>query len=1120
MRLAILPLLTLALATSISFAAEPTGDRTVVERMPGLVAFWTFSEEPGQQRRSSGTREALPLDEVNGPIQRVEGGPFSGYSAEFNGKQYLRIKYAETGRLNISGPDAQVSMFAVVRIIDLKQSRTIAGMWSEGKGANDDTGTRQYSLLMNMPTYGGPRQLTPHISSEGGVTRRADGSAFPWCADYAATKREVPEEEWCTLGFTYNSKYIRAYINGVLEERKLDAAKDKRTDPYFTQEGPGGKDRGMNPYYHGRGIFTYDPAKHDTTKPGGGADFTVAARYAVGSFLGEATKGRFGGLAVFDRALTDAEMLALHNAAGIDKLQVATQEALNNKPPRAVSGIYPHLAMFNDEGECGTGAVVPWTDRLWAITYAPHKPEGSSDKLYEITPTLRQIVRPESVGGTPANRMLHRESRQLFIGPYVIDDQRRVRVLTPKAMFGRLTGNARHLTDPANKIYFATMEEGLYEVDVASLAVTELWADEQRKSGRHADLPGYHGKGLYSGQGRVVYANNGDHAKEALSNPRVPSGVLASWDGKADAWTVVRRNQFTEVTGPGGLYGNTNPETDPIWSMGWDHRSLLLMVLEKGEWRTFRLPKASHSYDGAHGWNTEWPRIRDIGEDDLLMTMHGMFWRFPRTFGGETARGIRPRSAYLKVIGDFCRWNDRLVFGCDDTAKSEFLNKRKVKGEIEGPGQSQSNLWFTPPSLPDQLGPALASGSVWQREAIKQGDISDPFLFSGWQRRSAHFVNEGDRPTSFVVEIDKRGTGEWSKLMMISVPAGQSEWKEFGGEAAGEWIRVTAGADCAKATVHFTFGNAETRTDKSDAIFDGLAQISDESQIGGLVRARGENKRTLQLAARRHTGTTVEEIGSYELDAALNLEPIPEAVAHEWLKSRIPVPRDVVTVDAASILIVDDRGRRWRLPKTDDAYDAPMHAGQMRLSREVATERDLFQAHGTFYELPAENADGFAKLRPIATHRLRISDYCSYRGLLVLTGLRPNARAGEHIIGSSDYRAALWVGAIDDLWRLGNPRGTGGPWHNAAVKANQPSDPYLLWGYDRRAITLSHTSSALVTMTIEVDLTGEGLWVEHTKIDVAPSQTASRTFPAAFQARWLRIRASHDCTATALLEYE
>ncbi len=32
------------------------------------------------------------------------------------------------------------------------------------------------------------------------------------------------------------------------------------------------------------------------------------------------------------------------------------------------SGIYPHLAYYNNEGECGTGAVVPWADRLWVIT--------------------------------------------------------------------------------------------------------------------------------------------------------------------------------------------------------------------------------------------------------------------------------------------------------------------------------------------------------------------------------------------------------------------------------------------------------------------------------------------------------------------------------------------------------------------------------------------------------------------------------------------------------------------------------------------------------------------------------------------------------------------------------
>ncbi len=248
--------------------------------------------------------------------------------------------------------------------------------------------------------------------------------------------------------------------------------------------------------------------------------------------------------------------------------------------PRSVSGIYPHLAMFNDEGECGTGAVVPWADRLWVITYAPHKPQGSSDKLYEITAELVQTVRPESIGGTPANRMIHRESEQLFIGPYVIDAKGGVRVIPPDKMFGRLTGNARHLTDPAGKIYYATMEEGIYEVDVQSLAVTKLWTDEQQKDGRHADLPGYHGKGLYSGQGRLVYANNGDHAPAALKDPddAVRRARRVGRQGRT-TWTVVRRNQFTEVTGPGGIFGNENPATDPLWSIGWDHRSLILMLL-------------------------------------------------------------------------------------------------------------------------------------------------------------------------------------------------------------------------------------------------------------------------------------------------------------------------------------------------------------------------------------------------------------------------------------------------------------------------------------------------------------------------------------------------------------
>lgn len=306
-------------------AEAKTRMRTAMEdviKAPGLVAFWIFGENAGTPRQSIISGAPLPLEEVGGPIPRVKGGSFSGSSAQFDGSHYFRIPRAKIGALDISGKAAQVSMFAVVKLDEIgKWGGTIAGIWSEGQGANDDTGTRQYAMLFNMPTYGGLRQLTPHVSSEGGVSRRADGSALPWCVDYAAPRSELPVGRWVTLGFTYDGTHITAYLDGVLEKREMDPVKDKRDDRYFTSEGPGGGPRGMNPYYHGRGIFRYDPSLHAESKPKGPADFTVGARYAGGSMLGEALKGRMAGLAVFNRALTADEMKRLHKAAALDSLK-------------------------------------------------------------------------------------------------------------------------------------------------------------------------------------------------------------------------------------------------------------------------------------------------------------------------------------------------------------------------------------------------------------------------------------------------------------------------------------------------------------------------------------------------------------------------------------------------------------------------------------------------------------------------------------------------------------------------------------------------------------------------------------------------------------------------------
>jgi hypothetical protein len=794
------------------------------------------------------------------------------------------------------------------------------------------------------------------------------------------------------------------------------------------------------------------------------------------------------------------------------------------------SGIYPHLAYYNNEGECGTGAVVPWQGDLWVVTYGPHLPYGSSDKLCQITPELQQIIRPESIGGTPANRMVHRESNQLFIGPYAIDAEKNVRTIPYGRMPGRHTGNARHLTDPENMIYYGTMEEGFYEVNVHTLEVNTLFSDgnrspeeQARNTGSAADLlPGAHGKGLYSGQGVLVYSNNGERSPEALKQFDIESGALAEWDG--EHWKVVRRNQFVEVTGPGGIWGNANPDTDPIWATGWDHKSLLLGVRHHTHgWAFYRLPKSSHSYDGAHGWNTEWPRIRDVGtaeKPEYLMTMHGMFWTFPETFAKGNTAGIRPRSAYLKVIGDFARWMDRLVFGCDDSAQREFLNKRAAKGGIEGPGQSNSNLWFTSFDQPDNLGPSTTSGAVWLEEGIAAGEASEPFLFAGWSNRTAWVHNSGKQRTTFFFQVDNNGEDTWSDLQSVALEAGSSVNISFSAEAAGEWIRVVADRP-GMATVQFAYTEPDTRSAEAADIFAGLSGVEQGSSLAGLLYGLGDDRRALGLAAVQFDGEAEEKTGYYELNAQMELVRKEDPETESFIRERFAIPREVVHIDDASVLVVDDLGRRWRLPFGHGAYTDHTANGALRIAREVATERDLFSCHGTFYELPAENADGFAKIRPVASHDYRIHDYASYRGMLIMTGIEPGVATGNpHIVRSQDGRAAVWAGVIDDLWKMGKPTGHGGPWKDTRVKPGVPSDPYLIGFYDEKQLTLSHDQDMAVTFTLEVDPVGHGPWMAYKKIEVAPGQKAAYSFPADFQARWIRLAGDKDCAATAWFEYK
>ncbi len=815
------------------------------------------------------------------------------------------------------------------------------------------------------------------------------------------------------------------------------------------------------------------------------------------------------------------------------------------EPHIAISGRYPHLAMFNQEdfGECGVGAVAAWQDRLWVITYHQHSPAGSSDKLWIIDGELNRESFPDSVGGTPANRMIHRESNQLLIGPYLIDEDRNVRVIPmgggPDApeqnkLFGRLTATARHLDEPANKVYHFDMEGLLYEVDVHTLDVELLYARA---------IPGWHAKGGYTGQGRLVLANNGewgagsvepfqpfDYQIEPEPQSDEDAGALADWDG-ADDWRLIKRRQFTEVTGPGGIYGAPDDDA-PVWATGWDKRSLILMVMQGGEWRKFRLPKPDYSYDGHHGWHTEWPRIREAvppsnGEPArLLMNKHGGFFDFPPELTADDTSGLRPISNYLKVVSDTQAWNGGIVFACNDT--SQFDNPLA--------GQAQSNLWFSNWEALHELGQPAGWGGPWMEDSVEADAPSAPFLIAGYAQRVVHLGHDAGESVTFSLEIDRTGRGDWEDYAEIEVPPPGYAFHVIRAETGGQWMRVRTDRGVERATAYFHFGPSRGAAADEDLLAP-LANVeSGAPYTRGVIRPRGGDLGTLHMLAQAiGPDREVTELGHYEIGQDMTLHHRPEdtegaaylrehALIEPGGAGQAPDGGLAVEIDGASVIISQD-GKRYRLPKGHEAYGAPWPGGDPRRIREVVTERSLLNVHGTFYMLPRNNSGGVRALKPVATHNKRIADFCSWRGMMVIAGTAVDADdAAPHFVRSEDGKTGLWFGDIDDIWKMGKPRGVGGPWRDTPVKAGEASDPYLMTGYDHKGVALSHDADETVTFTLEVDVFGAintpETYFTYEEIAAPAGETVTHVFPEGFAAHWIRLRADADCKATATFTYD
>ncbi len=454
-----------------------------------------------------------------------------------------------------------------------------------------------------------------------------------------------------------------------------------------------------------------------------------------------------------------------------------------------VSGVFPHLAMVADHAprtEAGTGALFPWANRLWVITYVAHMtPSGSGTGLYEINSALEMRKRPESVVGTYANRILHGESHQLIIGPHIIDTLGNVRTFKDLVPH-RLAATMTHLTDPANKVYFLAMEGEFFEADVHTLE-SRLLCNLYNELKEPANSKP-HFKSGFTRHGRVVVCNNSYSATDY--DRKWSAGRLAEWDGKT--WTILEEKPYTEVWSSSAFGA-------PILATGWDNASALLKVFLPTEkrWITYRLPKSSRAFDETS--NTEWLRIREVETERALMDCHGLFYEIGFHLYGGQLWAIRPICSHLRIIPDYCSWLGMLVLGGNQATPMNFNGERNPLG-----GQPQAGLWFGKTDDLWSWGKPTGEGGVWNNDAIKANQPSDPYLMYGFEHKSVHLWHNSPAAVTFTLEVDVVGDGHFKTYSTQTVQPGAYVHYEFPNGYNARWIRVTANKDC-QATAWFTY---------------------------------------------------------------------------------------------------------------------------------------------------------------------------------------------------------------------------------------------------------------------------------------------------------------------------
>lgn len=308
---------------------------------PSLVSFWEFQEQSGPFVAKVG-RGRYALEEqsfdplartwsTNNKVQRVRDAPptqpFGQFSASIEKWQMLRVldTYKLAPLLNIHGDNATLTMVAWLKPGGNLDNTSqydfghFAGIWSE------PLSVRTYVMFCPASSRGVDPAVgqVPHLDAEVSRTGATMQPSCRWSISYALGATPINHSSWHMLAMTFDGSAIRAFVNGTLDFRPSDG-------PHRTPNFPHCNERWQNP----APISTWTNRTPGTWGPAGAPESKNQTDFAVGgqratpcpdgvkcSGMGHPWSGLVGGLAVYDRALHEMELLTMARQTGMTPLR-------------------------------------------------------------------------------------------------------------------------------------------------------------------------------------------------------------------------------------------------------------------------------------------------------------------------------------------------------------------------------------------------------------------------------------------------------------------------------------------------------------------------------------------------------------------------------------------------------------------------------------------------------------------------------------------------------------------------------------------------------------------------------------------------------------------------------